>query len=217
MSERNINKVDEWFPKDVVEHEMKVLLDDGAHRHLHFKNPTSSNYWFEVITWDGSLCIHGDCGTFVFSRLPDMFDFFRMGEGRSTRIKPDYWGEKCQSVDAVDGMKEFSGVVLQQIVESRFDDFFDDGYSKEAKEECWKAIENEVLCYGNEHETREALSNFEHGDFKFRESWEWNLTDYTFRYLWCCYAIVWAIEKYDEWKKKSIENEPKLESLKLAC
>ena len=25
------------------------------------------------------------------------------------------------------------------------------------------------------------------------------------------------INKVDEWKKKSIENEPKLESLKLAC
>ncbi len=74
MSDRNIEAE---FLKDVSAHVMRVIRDDGAHRHLRFAAPTSSIYWFDVITYPGELVITGDCGTYVFRRLPDMFEFFR--------------------------------------------------------------------------------------------------------------------------------------------
>ena len=60
---------EERFLKDAAAHQMEVLRDDGVNRHLRFKNPESSAYWFEIITWPGTLCIDGDMGTFVFRRL----------------------------------------------------------------------------------------------------------------------------------------------------
>jgi hypothetical protein len=36
--------------------------------------------------------------------------------------------------------------------------------------------------------------------FEFTDSWEWNYREYTYRYIWCCYALAWAIKKYDEVK-----------------
>jgi hypothetical protein len=34
--------------------------------------------------------------------------------------------------------------------------------------------------------------------FRFSDSWEWDLCDWTHQYLWCCHAIPWAIQQYDE-------------------
>src|ERR1051326_8204576 len=65
------------FLRNVKAHEMTVLRDEGVDRHLRFKAPNTSNQYFDLITWRGSLCFTGDMGTFVFSRIPDMFEFFR--------------------------------------------------------------------------------------------------------------------------------------------
>jgi len=49
------------FLRDVASHRMEVLLDSGVYRHLKFRNapPNSWNAWFELVTWPGSLAIHG--------------------------------------------------------------------------------------------------------------------------------------------------------------
>ena len=31
----------------------------------------------------------------------------------------------------------------------------------------------------------------------FANAWEADFTDYTYRFVWCCMAIKWAIETYD--------------------
>lgn len=33
--------------------------------------------------------------------------------------------------------------------------------------------------------------------FAFTDTWEWDLGDWDWQYLWCCHAIVWGIAKYD--------------------
>lgn len=33
--------------------------------------------------------------------------------------------------------------------------------------------------------------------FTFADSWEWDLSDYDWQFLWCCHAIVWGISQYD--------------------
>lgn len=65
------------FLGDVAKHQMTILRDDGVNRHVRFKQPNSSNMFFDLITWPGCLCYTGDMGTYVFRRLEDMFEFFR--------------------------------------------------------------------------------------------------------------------------------------------
>lgn len=33
-------------------------------------------------------------------------------------------------------------------------------------------------------------------DYKF-DSWDWDLTTWTYQYLWCCHAVTWGIARYD--------------------
>lgn len=104
------------FLKDAGSHVMTVIRDDGVHRHLRFRKapPAGSEYWFDLITWPGSLCIDGDMGTYVFRRLPDMFEFFctdreyNEKRGRKLGINAGYWGEKLQATANHGGHIEFS-------------------------------------------------------------------------------------------------------------
>ena len=59
--------------RDVAKHKMTVRLDNGLYRHLLFRQPDTSNLWFEIVTWPHCLTIHGDMGTWSFSRVEDMF------------------------------------------------------------------------------------------------------------------------------------------------
>lgn len=34
--------------------------------------------------------------------------------------------------------------------------------------------------------------------FRFYDTWEWDLSDYDWQYLWCCHAIVWGIAQYNQ-------------------
>lgn len=52
----------ERFTKDVAGHVMTVLHDDGLYRHLRFVQPDRSGYWFEIVTWPGSLAVRGEMG-----------------------------------------------------------------------------------------------------------------------------------------------------------
>lgn len=70
----------ERFLQDVADHKMTVVMDNGVYRHLRFANSDSKlafNQWFDIVTWPGFLAYSGDMGCFVFSRLKDMFEFFR--------------------------------------------------------------------------------------------------------------------------------------------
>ena len=32
----------------------------------------------------------------------------------------------------------------------------------------------------------------------FQDWWKVDTDDYSFRFLWCCYALAWGVQKYDE-------------------
>ena len=83
--------VKERFDKDIENHKIEVLHDDGLYRHLRFSQG-SFLYHFDLVTWPGWLAITGDMGSFTFTRMHDMFEFFRLG----SRSMPDfhYWAEK---------------------------------------------------------------------------------------------------------------------------
>lgn len=199
------------FERDVAKHEMTIIRDDGVDRHIKFRNPEESPYWFEILTWPGALCIRGDCGTYVFSRLTDMFQFFRTDRGRDPAklyINEGYWCEKLQAVDC-NGYgngraQEFSGDRFAEHVKRDFESYFESrDVSAERKAEIWQEIQDYVLDYvGDGYGLGHAgtlLRDHEPEDFPrmFEDVWEWHCDEYTFRFLWNLYAIARAIRKYD--------------------
>ncbi len=49
-----------------------------------------------------------------------------------------------------------------------------------------------------EHAVYSAMRDFEHdGRNWFQDAWEVSFREYTYRFIWCCFALVWAIRKYD--------------------
>lgn len=184
------------FLTGVEKHQLTILRDDGVCRHLIFKRPDHSNYWFELVTWNHKLCISGDMGTWVFSRLPDMFDFFRTEQkdrpSPQLRINLSYWAEKCVSANR-DGIKRFSPELFRSVM---WEYTVDNAPSRAAMRE----VEEDVLSRADdgEHEAINAAVNFESEDgWTLRHAWETDCTDYTYGFTWICYAIAWGIKQYD--------------------
>lgn len=178
------------FRQDTANHELTVLHEQGLYRHLRLRSPRSSEYWFDVVTWPGSLAIRGDVGEdYVFSRVEDMFTFFR-GKG----INPHYWAEKLGGGQR--SVKEYSADLARQLVVEHFVDAVRFG---DAPRGLGKAIRAEVLNEDlfDDREAREAIESFSYKGFEFGDVWEWDLHDYDRGFLWCCHAIVWAISRYD--------------------
>jgi hypothetical protein len=191
------------FLKEVSNHEMTIIRDSGVDRHIRFRKPGTFCYGFDLITWSGHLCVTGDCGTFVFRRVEDMFSFFRMPEGNKypsgnkvLSINPGYWHEKVLAEERHGGCKKYSEERFREVVKSDFDTYFE-SYDHDWKDECWQEIEDQVLTAENEYQAFEYAMNFRFNDFDFQDFWERSLKEYTFDYLWCLYAIVWGILQYD--------------------
>lgn len=70
----------------------------------------------------------------------------------------------------------------------------------DASDEIREAVEDEVLSSADdgEHEARRAVYEFNRHGFAFQDFQEVDLTEYTYRFIWCCYALAWGIQKYDQ-------------------
>lgn len=183
---------EQHFLNDVSGHTMKVVHDNGVHRHLRFDNNGSAICHFNITTWPGYLCVSGDMGCYVFARIPDMFLFFRSDNDKLT-INPDYWSEKCYAIDK-NGLETFNPETLKARIRAWMDDC-------SADEELRTAVERNVMCaaHDGEHEAISAAMSFSHhGCCVFQDFWEVNCKEYTFQFIWCCYAIVWGIRQYDQ-------------------
>lgn len=190
MTTRELTEED--FLKDVREHQIQVIRDDGEYRHVRFSKPGTYCMQFDLITWPGYLAYSGDMGCYVFSRIRDMFEFFRGKPDGPLAINLGYWREKVQAQDRHGGIKEhsaerFRGCVLEN--------------SEDAPAAVKQAIELEVLRHADdEHEAWQAIGNFEHNGWHFQDFWEHDCTEYVHRYVWCCYALAWGIRQYDSAK-----------------
>lgn len=184
------------FAQDVAQHVMTVEVDNGVHRCLHFGRPGSGVYSFRVVTWPGHLYIGGDCDDFAFTRLRDMFEFFRNDHGR---VNLSYWSEKLTAAARSSGYERYSAARFREAIEYRIADRLEE--LDEAKQaELRQQVEEEVLSFADdgEHEARKAARDFRfNGDEVFIDFWEANLNDYTPGFVWACHAIVWAIKQYD--------------------
>jgi hypothetical protein len=219
----------ERFARDTTNHELTVLKDEGLYRHVKARSTKPGEgwcCWFEVVTWPGRLVVTGDCGTFVFARETDMFAWFRMDAGR---INPGYWAEKTP--DAGASAKQYSEDVLREHLDTWLAEYEADYPEADADYEerlaAWlessrdhytpmpkepstptptkvrKVITEHEEYYGLAHKesARELLDELERAD-ALSDSWEWDLNDWDWQFLWCCHAIVWAIAQYDTTKDR---------------
>lgn len=191
------DKAAKRFAEDVEAHELEVILDQGAHRHLRFKAPDHSFFWFEIVTWPGSLVIRGDVSdhafsqqtTFMLSLAEDMLPYFR-GNG----FNPSYW---VQKVRGGENATRFSpDAFRRQVIEEL------KSYGADAR--LADAVRQELLedtDLRTEEAAREALDSFTAGDFRFHDTFEWDLTEFTPQFLWALNAIIWGIGQYDVARK----------------
>lgn len=206
----------ERFAKDTATHAMEVVLDQGMYRHLKFRRPGTYCYGFDVVTWPGHLAISGDMGASVFTRLPDMFEFFRTKPDRTAReplyINRSYWAEKCVANDGP--QKVFSADGLRQVVKERFDDYVADRHDADDQPPAWAAdlwneLQDGILNLDRESTdfALAAMHDFEPQDdryesFRFHDVSDYanSVQDYSFHMVWRMYAIAHAVKAYDEQK-----------------
>jgi hypothetical protein len=193
---------EEQFLKGVAEHKIEIVRDDGLYRHVRFRKNGSYCMGFDLVTWPGFLCFCGDMGEFVFSRTADMFSFFR-GSGhrnddhKTIAVNFGYWAEKCQAADNTDGLKKYDPDKFREVVNDIVND--DENVTDELRQE----IKDEVLWFADDgpYAAYGAAINFEwNGKLYFQDFWEHSLNVYTYRFIWCCYAMAWGIEQYDKAK-----------------
>lgn len=191
MRRSTINPSLDEFVKDVENHQMQVLVDDDLHRSLLFKQPNTGNQYFRINTWPHHLCISGDMGTFVFSRIPDMFEFFRGDKEPNL----GYWSEKLEAGKAQEHSESQAREVILKQAEDAGLEPEDLEYAKLRIDRMELDSEfgfyNEVMNW-SEHELGFSIDTDGIGCCK----------EYTYHFTWCCRAIIWAIQQYDALKTK---------------
>lgn len=187
----------ERFARDTANHQMTVLHDEGLYRHVRFKQPKTGFYWFDLATWPGRLAFTGDMDGYTFAREPDMFAFFRGGNRYG--INPGYWSEKVDG--GRDRTKRYSEDRFRRLVTEHVAEHEEEfpGLVAAVKAEI---LDNDyAVDLAFEDAARDALDTFrfqaDGREFRFTDTWEWDLRDYDWTFLWCCHAIVWGIEQYD--------------------
>lgn len=188
------------FLKDVAGHKMKVLRNDGLYKHLHFEDEIKGyNLWFDLITWPGNLTIRGDMGTWTFSRIQDMFNFFRSPD---LSINAGYWAEKLQG--GIHGGRDLAKRFDEDSFKKRLVEQLEDYYGLHRKKlaEVKQALQEEVLNQDCKYDLMIAARDFQYTfsdgkKFQFETCELPDGKEYTYQFIWCLYAIVWGIQQWD--------------------
>lgn len=207
------------FFKDIAAHTVEIVHDANEIRYLRCRRPGTNCYSFEIVTYPGYLVMSGDMGAWTFTRLRDMFEFFRdgvRGEGNDgLQVNHRYWAEKLDAVDK-GGVDEFDRDAYLAIIDERVAEFRAENGGEDdtgapvladMPEDLQELIDDlksgcHELGPRGEIEAYDALDEFEdpEGRIKFTDIWEYNFRRYTFRFTWALYAIVWTIREYDRLK-----------------
>lgn len=126
------------FLVDTAFHRLEIIRDDGLYRHLRMKQPGTSCYYFDVITWPGYLTVTGDMGTWTFSRIADMFDFFGPWQDG---INTGYWSEKleagagCSACELL--AKEYDHDAFCRSLKESLSEYLEDPEEDQPEDEDW--------------------------------------------------------------------------------
>lgn len=215
------------FLKEVEQHVMTVVHDIGVFRLVRFKRPDTICEHFDLITWPGHLCYSGDMGTYVFTRLQDMFEFFRAPDyhtastGKKLHVNLGYWSEKLVAVDgnrtsahAMEFSEEkFKRTIDQYVKDWTEQDDLDEKVVAELRSEIDQRIMIDFADMPCEHEARRLARDFGYtvgGEkigshrYQFTDFHDHDLTVFTHRFQWCCFALAWGIQQYDAAKAEAV-------------
>lgn len=211
------------FKRDIAEHAITVIRNDGPNRHIRFSRPGTGCYHFDLVTWPGILCYTGDMGTFVFQRLTDMFEFFRTDReyrqrvGNEIPVNLSYWSEKLIAVDGSrhgGKAKEFSEEKFRRVINEYRVQWMrsakeSGSLDKAGRRELWEAVTDEVfgpLDDSGGERAMHAAYEFNHDPrenprrpygWHFDDLFEHDFTEYTHSFVWACRAISWGVHQYD--------------------
>ena len=201
-----VSDIKQRFEKDVANHTMKIVHQDGVYRTIECRQIGSVNYSFTIVTTPYYLAYMGDMGTYVFSRNTalDMLDFFRK-TNRGEEIPYGYWKGKLEAgeykqFDAQTAVTE----AMEMLEQEESINFASCDYKSldEIKEFLEYSAED------GEHEYFTVLSDLM-DELEIDDWYETCKRVYkpTFHYIWCCYAILWAIAQYVSMTNKAETNE----------
>lgn len=203
------SQVFQHFEREVSEHQLTIIKDDGEYRHIRLSTPNNSCYYFDLVSWPGYLCMTGDMGTWTFSRIRDMFSFFR---GEHGSINPAYWSERLEA-----GTGCPRGAIARTWDEQLFcrtlderleawkesnkpEDYEDEDAYSVKLESVMDTITDLKNASGYEYEANAAYANAVDEEGILCDLWEDDFKSWSHHFLWACYAIVWGIQKYDTQK-----------------
>ena len=215
MSYRDDQRTDrQRFLRDTRHHRMEVVRDDGVYRHIRMKKPGNIGYHFDISTYPGYLVFTGDMGSYVFSRLRDMFEFHRTDWDRDTpTIDYKYWSQKCEAPDRNGGVEEFCAAKFMSSAVRAFRDH--DWPDSKTKLDNWRTyFRPDILEEGHRDsgEATGAMMDFSyylsediapghiisgriHPFSEFYDNGPFTRPSYHFR--WVCWAIAHTIRDYD--------------------
>jgi hypothetical protein len=195
----NVSKkepIKERFERDIKDHVMQIMHDDGIYRHVVLSRPNSSVLAFSLTTTPGRLIYAGDMGCYVFERVRDMFSFFRGDR------EPNfgYWHEKLVAIDR-HGSEQHDVDAFRENLEA----YETDDLTPDQQQEVEEFIESVVGTFEEEgpqvaykevyeFELEGVVNNF------FSDFFERSDKIYTLHYEWACHAIQYGIRMYDEFQ-----------------
>lgn len=178
--------VEKRIEKDLENHQIEKLLDQGIYRHWKCSNNNSNILCFHIVTWPGHLCISGDMGTYVFKRTYDMIPFMR-----SSAMSFEYAEEKCVAIDRIDQVSDFSKDCTLDFLSYELKHEEDKNRKKLIKQ----LIDDIEQLYewgeDNEYKIKELI--YDTGLFDEIPK----LHEYVYHFLWILYAIKWFCDKID--------------------
>lgn len=201
------------FLRDVANHQMTIARDDAEFRHLQFRRPDSIAYSFNITTFPGYLVMTGDMGAWTFSRLRDMFQFFRKWTDAKDPlyINRSYWAEKLVASNCngrfVSGAEEYDSELFKREIYRRAIALCREakaqGVDRDARQDLIDQLKDVRDAADDESIAFHAAGSFKFHNPALRRSlrlddfWEVPCKRWRTHYTWACYAIVWAIQQYD--------------------
>ena len=201
----------EQFLKDIASHQLTVNLDQGVFRDLTIARPNTVSMHYNITTRPGYLVITGDMGSFVFSRLDDMFNFFRSDDGYEINL--GYWGEKVEAGEVRKFDIDIANSSVQQYLTNFLEDLdLSDPDDRNKSKQALEAINDFISGTQGMGEFEfwneiHSWDSDEAGGLDLTDFFESTTTKATYHYIWCCYAIVHAIKLYDAEMSKEQSHE----------
>lgn len=203
---------EERFASEADGATMTVVKDDGVHRHLSFRFPKASWGPCEVVTWPGALTLRGGLGCWSFTRVEDMFEFFRPSRN-VTRVNPTYWVQKLVPGSgsevkeyAEDRARAYVRQAVAEAVKTHGHIRAEDAEEWLWSDFAWAEFDTEAALMRTlgrfegrveaDRPVGDSLEEFMASEFHFPVR-DWDLYRYSDWFLLACVVLPWAVEQYD--------------------